>query len=315
MKSQAFIAVTSKSFSKNSHLRNKLDNIFPNSKYISTEKNFNKDELKSFLKESEGAIIGLDPIDESILKVCPNLKIIAKFGVGLDNIDFEACEKFSIEVEHTQGVNKLSVAENTLGIFLNLCHHSYFSCHNLKNGLWIKEGGSLLKGKKVGIIGVGNIGKEVIRLLKPFQVEIWANDILNLHSYYEKEKINFKSKEEIFKNCDLISLHLPLTQDTRNIINTQSLNLMKRSCYLINTARGELINQMELKEALINKSIGGAALDVFAVEPMEDLEFLSLTNLFCTPHISGNAQEAVIAMGESSIGHLINFFTETRNSL
>jgi phosphoglycerate dehydrogenase-like enzyme len=305
---EKIIKVTSSSFSKNKFLVEELKKYFPKSTINSENRKFSEDELKDFLKDSNGAIIGLESINKNILPYCPSLEIISKYGVGIDNIDQQSCENNKIAVRCSPGINKTSVAEQTLCFMLGLSRNIFQCSYKLKENNWNKSGGYELSGKTLGIIGVGNIGKEVIRLLQPFNCEILANDIVNQDSYYKKNNLQESTKEEIYEKANIISIHTPLTDLTENMISKDSLSLMNKSTYLINTARGKIINQKDLKEALKSKKIAGAALDVFEEEPLIDQEFISLENLIVTPHIGGNSEEAVRNMGLSSIKHLREFF-------
>jgi len=302
------IKVTSPSFSKNDSLKSQLLRYFPNSVFNSEGSIFNSNQLKNFLKDSIGAVIGLEKIDEPVLQSCKNLKVIAKFGVGLDNIDQVACKKYGIQVLGSHGVNKLSVAELTLGFMIALCRNFYRASLELKNGKWNKTGGYELSGKTVGIIGVGNIGKEVVRLLQPFHCKILVNDILDQVDYYKMNQLIESTKENLFKKADIVTIHTPLTAQTKNIVNKISLASMKKGSFLINTSRGPVINQQDLKEALIAGTIAGAAIDVYETEPPEDQELLRLPNLICSPHIGGASVEAVMEMGLSAINQLKKFF-------
>ncbi len=302
------IVVTSPSFSSNKILQNEIYKYFPNAILNLDGKRFDKRNLIDYIKDSDAIIVGLESIDKEVLEQCPNLKIVSKYGVGLNNIDLEACKKRDITIGWTGGVNKLSVAEMTLGYMLMLCRNLFITSNELKNGIWNKSGGFQLSGKKVGIIGVGHIGKEVIRLLKPFNCEILVNDIINQEEYYKENNLKEVSKEEIFKTCDIVTIHTPLDSTTDNLINKKVFETMKNSSFIINSARGGVINEDDLKYALQNNLIAGAAIDAYVEEPPTDKELLSLANLICTPHIGGNAQEAVEAMGLSAIKHLVEFF-------
>jgi D-3-phosphoglycerate dehydrogenase len=260
------------------------------------------------LLDSDGVIVGKDKIDEALLRNCPKLRVISKYGVGIDNIDMEACNRRNIKVLVPSGVNKRSVAEQTLFFMIGLVRNLGRSTFLLKRGIWEKDGGQQLTEKVLGIIGVGNIGKEVIRLLKPFNNKIMVNDIIDQTEYYNQNGLIEASKEEIYQGCDIISIHTPLTDLTRHMINKDTLAMMKPTAFLINTARGSIINQTHLKEALIGGRIAGVACDVYELEPPEDKEFIELDNLICTPHIGGNAREAVEAMGASAIKNLLAFF-------
>jgi len=302
------IAVTTVAFSKNNFLREELSKAFLHVKFNDSLKRLTKEELKSFLKEVDGAIVGLDNIDEELLSHLDHLQIISKYGVGLNNIDFEACHKHNIQVAYTRGVNKRSVAELALGNILSLCRNSYISSNLLKQGVWEKNGGIQLSGKTVGIIGVGHIGKDLIDLLKPFGCTILVNDIIDQKIYYEANGLIEVSKEKLFQQSDIVTIHTPATPKTQGMINKQTLSLMKKTAFFINTARGDMVIQDDLKWALQQGVIAGAAIDVYNEEPPVDQEFISLPNLICTPHIGGNAEEAVLAMGKASIDGLKYYF-------
>lgn len=265
-----------------------------------------EEELANFYKDAEGIIVGLEKITPQLLDQLPKLKIITKYGVGLDNIDIEACNKRNIQIGWTGGVNKRSVAEMALGFMLALTRNLYVTSNQLKNSIWNKNGGFQLTGKTIGIIGVGNIGKELIEILKPFNCNFLLNDILDINILNYKNAL-IVEKNRIYNEADFISIHTPLTKETENLINLEVLKKMKSTSILINTARGGIVNEKDLKYALKNGFIAGAALDVYDIEPPNDLELLNLPNLICTPHTGGNAQEAVLAMGLSAIHHLIEY--------
>lgn len=302
------ITVTSPSFSSNKTLQQEIYKYFPKAKLNLDGKRFNKKDLIEYIKDADAIIVGLEPIDKEVLEQCQNLKIVSKYGVGLNNIDLEACKKRDITIGWTGGVNKLSVAEMTLGYMLMLCRNLFITSNELKNGIWNKSGGFQLSGKKVGIIGVGHIGKEVIRLLKPFNCEILVNDIINQKEYYKENNLKEVSKEEIFKTCDIVTIHTPFDSTTDNLIDKKVFETMKNGSFIINSARGGIINEDDLKYALLNNLIAGAAIDAYVEEPPSDKELLSLPNLICTPHIGGNSREAVEAMGLSAINHLKEFY-------
>ena len=300
------IAVTTNSFSKNSILVDKLKEITTDIT-LNKEKRYTKEELINVLKDADAAIVGLDEINDSVLRECKNLKIVAKYGVGLNNIDQEACRKRGIEIGWSGGINRLSVAEMTLGYMLMLIRNLYVSSNKLKNGIWEKNGGFELSNKKIGIIGVGYIGKEVIRLLKPFNSTIFVNDIIEQKEFYSQNSLIEATKKEIFRTCDIITIHTPLDENTKNMINEDILYSMKDSAFIINSARGGIINENDLKYALQNNIISGAAIDAYVQEPPADKDLIKLENLICTPHIGGNSKEGVEAMGISAIEHIKRF--------
>ena len=181
------IGVTSTTFSRDPFLVSEIE------KYPFQEIHFNRNQypletesLKKFLQHRDGAIIGRDRLTEEVVRACPQLKAVSKFGVGLDNIDMDACRKNRIQVLHSQGINRRSVAEQTLGFMIFLMRNLYQTSINLKSMQWQKKGGHQLSGKKVGVIGVGHIGKDIIELLQPFDCVIYVNDIINQDKYYER---------------------------------------------------------------------------------------------------------------------------------
>jgi phosphoglycerate dehydrogenase-like enzyme len=302
------IAVTSPSFSKNDILQKEIFKYFPMAKLNTDGKKFTQEELITYIKDADGIVVGLEEINKEVLKQCPNLKIVSKYGVGLNNIDLDACNKRNISIGWTGGVNRLSVAEMTLGYMLMLARNLYITSNELKQGIWNKSGGFQLSGKTVGIIGVGYIGKEVVRLLQPFGCTILVNDIIGQSDYYQAHHLHEATKDEIYAQADIITIHTPLNKSTEGIIDQGVFTAMKPSAFILNSARGGIINEDDLKWALQNHIIAGAAIDAYVEEPPKDRELLHLPNLICTPHIGGNAKEAVEAMGFSAINHLRKYF-------
>jgi phosphoglycerate dehydrogenase-like enzyme len=302
------VVVTSPSFSNNKVLQEDIHRHFPNAKLNLEGKRFSKDELISYIGDADAIIVGLEDIDDDLLESCPNLKIISKYGVGLNNIDLDACQKRGIQIGWTGGVNRLSVAEMTLGYMLMLCRNLYITSNELKQGVWNKSGGFQLSGKTVGIIGVGHIGKELIRLLKPFGCRILVNDIIAQPDFYRENNLIETTKEELYTQSDIITIHTPLDDTTNKMINSDVFQQMKSGAFILNSARGGIIDENDLKHALQNRMIAGAAIDAYIEEPPTDTELLRLPNLICTPHIGGNAVEAVEAMGLSAIHYLREYF-------
>jgi phosphoglycerate dehydrogenase-like enzyme len=302
------IKVASPSFSRHPDLRAEALARFPNTVFHESGERLSGAALAAFLADAQGAVIGLERIDAALLDRCPDLRIVAKYGVGLDNVDMPACEARAIALGWTGGINRRSVAELTLCLMLGLCRNVFRSSTQLRHGLWEKDGGTQLSGKTVGIVGLGCVGRDVARLLEPFHCRVLANDIGPIDQYCADHGLVPASKDAIFAEADVITLHVPATCSTRHLINRASLNRMKRGAAIINTSRGDVVDQAALKQALIDRSIAAAALDVFAPEPPDDLEFLALPNLVATAHIGGSAAEAILALGRSAIGHLDRFF-------
>lgn len=306
------ISVTSKAFSKNDYLIRYLSNNFSEINLNYSLHKLSDDELILFLKDSDGVILALEEINERVLSSLPKLKVISKFGVGLDNIDFAACHKYGVKVLHQPGVNRFAVAELTLCLTLCLFRNIYFAASKLSAGNWIKNGGQGLFGKTIGIIGFGNIGMAFADLLTPFGCKLKVVDILDKNLECKKYNAEQVSLESLVKDSDLISIHVPLTSETAGMVNQSFFDAMKESAYLINTARGEVVDLLALKQALINSKIAGAALDVYDHEPPTDYQLLGLDKLIPTPHIAGNSYEATKAMGESAVNLLCEYFKERK---
>lgn len=304
------VVVTPPPFCNSPVLVSELTRHFPNSVFNDRGRYLTETELVESLKGASAAIVGRDFITESVLRELPGLKIIAKYGVGLDTIDEAALAKYSVTLGWAGGVNKRSVAELTLCFMLGLCHNIHSSGMALHKGQWLKDGGRDLAGKTVGIVGCGHVGQEVVRLLQPFACRFLVNDILDKSGFCKNAGAIAVSFDELIREADIVSLHVPLTELTRNMVSTEVLGRMKKTAFLINTSRGKVVDQNALKRALQEKKIAGAALDVFAEEPPDDKEFLALENLMATPHIGGNSVESVEAMGRAAIAHLVEFFKE-----
>jgi phosphoglycerate dehydrogenase-like enzyme len=302
------IKATSTSFSKHPKLHQALLDAFPGAQFNDAGCKFSKPELIDFIADADGLVLGLEAIDDEVLAACPNLKMVSKFGVGLDNLDLDACRNRGVEVGWKGGTNKRSVAEMDLCFMLALSRNLYPASMELKAGTWNKNGGSQLSTKTVGVIGLGHTGSEVVKLLQPFGCRVLGNDIIDVGDFCREFGVSHTSKDEIFETADIVTVHTPLTDLTLDLIDRETLARMKPTAFVINTARGPIVNQADLKQALMDGAIAGAGIDVYADEPPTDLEFLRLPNLFCTPHIGGNADEAVMAMGLSAIHHLKEFF-------
>lgn len=301
------IKVSNRAFSNNKYLVDFLLAEFPDAVVNTEGILYNNEALIEYFSDADAAIVGLELITADLLDKLPKLKMIAKYGVGLDNIDIEACAQRNINVGWTGGVNKRSVAEMALGFMLALCRNLFITSNQLKTGNWNKSGGIELSGRTVGIIGLGNIGKELVSLLQPFGCRILVNDVIDINAEIKEHGLIQASKEEIYKNADIITIHTPLTSETTNLIDKSAFEMMKSTSFLINTSRGGVVRESDLKFALENGLIAGAALDVYENEPPTDLTLLSIPNLICTPHTGGNSYQAVVAMGLSALNHIIKF--------
>lgn len=301
------VAVTSKSFSNHPLLCAELEQCFSVVSYNKTGATLEGDDLAEFLSDHDFAILSLDKVDDVLLQKLPMIKGIAKFGVGLDNIDVNALDKYKIPLAWEPGVNALAVAEFTLGLMLSLMRNIANSNFNLKSGLWKQSPGDQLSGKTIGIVGYGNVGKKLVSLLQGFDCHFNVYDVTLLASHSENPKIKHCELLYLLQNSDIISIHLPLIESTQNFFDERVLSLIKKGAYLINTSRGGIVDEEALKLLLMRKHLAGAASDVFAVEPCKDVDLLNLDGFLATPHLAGTTRESIYAMGQLAIAGLVKF--------
>ena len=300
------LVIASRSFSKHPVLRKEVLKRYPDAKFNDKGLSLNGNSLIEFLDGYEKAITALEKIDDSILKHLPDLKVIGKYGVGLDMIDLRAMKRYGVNLGWTGGVNKRSVSELVISYSIALLHRTIFANAEVRKGKWYQVKGRQLSDCTVGIIGCGHVGKDLVELLQPFNCKILANDVLDFKDFYKKYEVTSVGLEELIRKSDIVTLHLPLDKSTRNILNSDKLSLLKDDAVLINLARGGLIDEVALKELLNNNKIAGAALDVFEVEPPVDPSFATMDNVLITPHIGGSTEEAILAMGMAAIEGLDN---------
>ncbi|HDX8352433.1 TPA: phosphoglycerate dehydrogenase [Aeromonas dhakensis] len=301
------IAITSKAFSKNKELITLLSEYFSDFKLNYASTKLTDKELINFICDCDGVILALESINENVISHCPKLKVISKFGVGTDNIDFDVCEKYSIPVLHTPGVNSESVAELALTFSLMLLRNVFISASKLSSGIWDKNGGQSLYGKTIGIVGCGHVGLAFINLLKPFGCDVLIYDIIDKSEICKLYNVKQVSLDELLQTSDIVSLHVPLTDLTTRMVDIQFLYKMKRTAFIINTSRGDNLVIDDLYQAMVDGVIAGAAIDVYPIEPPQCARLLALPNLIPTPHIGGNSREATYAMGKSAIEKIYQF--------
>ncbi|MCX6128862.1 MAG: phosphoglycerate dehydrogenase [Proteobacteria bacterium] len=297
------IIVTAASFIKVTALRRQLEASFPQHKiiYLDEQQVPSREHLVSQLQGAKAWLVGREQVDAKMLHALPELRVIAKYGVGLDNLDLDACARHGIRIAWEAGVNRDAVAEHTLGLMLALCRNIGLGSRLLSQGIWFKNGGRSLSGMKIGLIGLGNVGTRVAELLQVFGCSLLVFDIIDKDQEAERLGASLLSYEEVLRQADLISFHVPLTQKTRHMLDRVALTWTKQGTYLVNTSRGEVFDQSSLKEALRSGHLAGAALDVFDGEPLKDKDLYSLDNFIGTAHTAGNSQEAVLAMGQAAI--------------
>jgi D-3-phosphoglycerate dehydrogenase len=303
------ITVTSYAFSQSQTLRRELLAFFPNATFERDRRDRDTGDFIRHLQDSRGLILGRGELNARVLDALPKLEIVSVFGVGLNNLDADHARERGIAVERTPGVNKRSVAEQTLAFMIGLCRNLFANHHALKHGEWREDdGGTDLTGKTVGIVGCGHTGSEVLRVLQPFRCRLIVCDIVDKTT--EAERLGARQVEcsELLKESDVVSLHIPMNNANRRFIGRRELAQLKSTAVLINMSRGGVVDQNALHDALAEGRLGGAALDVFDPEPPVDKSFLALPNLVVTPHTGGASRDATLAMGRAAIGHIVRHF-------
>ena len=246
----------------------------------------------------EGVIAGVEPYTARILGAAPELKIIARTGVGYDAIDVEAATANGVAVAPTPGANHHSVAEAAVGLIIASLRRFPFADRQMRTTGWNpRPYGVELRNKTVGVVGTGLIGKEVVRRLQGWDVTILVSDVVQDAAFAEKYGARYVELPALFRESDAITLHAPLLPSTRHMVNEQTLRAMKDTAYVVNTARGPLVDETALARALRENWIAGAALDVFETEPLaDDSPLKALDNVILTQHVAGVTYESMQAM-------------------
>ncbi|SDF00003.1 phosphoglycerate dehydrogenase [Sporolituus thermophilus] len=274
-----------------------------------TGRTLTEDEIIKLAKDDVvGIIVGIDPLTAKVLKSCRKLRAVSKYGVGMDNIDLTAAEKLGIKVKNAAGSNSVSVAELAIALMFEAARRVAVMSATVKLGGWDRVLGIELTGKTLGLIGCGHIGKEVAKRAKGLLMDVQVYDpYFGDEEFLEKYAVKrCASLNELLSTSDIVSLHLPLTNETRHLINSRTIQAMKKSAILINTSRGELVDEDSLYTALKEKTIAVAAQDVFSKEPpLPGEKLLTLTNFILTPHAGAFTAEAVEKMAIYSTKNLI----------
>jgi phosphoglycerate dehydrogenase-like enzyme len=298
------VAVCSRSFSRNAALRAALLERYEHVTFNDAGLSLEGDALVAFLKGHSKAITALETVDEQVLAQLPELQVIGKYGVGLDMIDLAAMRSHGKRLGWTGGVNRRSVAELVIAFAITMLRQVTVANREVLSGTWRQLVGGQLSGRTVGIVGCGHVGKEVVRLLKPFECKILAHDKVDYADFYREWDVQPTGLDTLLAQSDVVTLHLPLDASTRDILSSERLHAMRPGSVLINCARGGIVDEAALKQVLIDGPLSAAAFDVFAKEPPADRELLELPNFLATPHIGGSAAEAIFLMGMSAIDGL-----------
>lgn len=251
------------------------------------------EEIRAVGKDICAAIVGCETWDEELFSACPNLKVLARFGVGVDCIDLDAAKKHGVKVCNARGMNCDSVGESTIMFVLASLRNLVELTNTTREGQWVRYTGNTLKGKIYGLVGFGAISKYVARLLQSFDVgKIIAYDIYHDEKTARELGVEFVDFDTLLKESDIISIHIPALPSTMNMFDEREFGIMKNSAILVNAARGSIVNEKALYNALKNGEIFAAASDVFAMEPVEkENPLLMLKNFICMPHQAADTHE------------------------
>ena len=270
------------------------------------------EKFKEIVKDYDGLCIRSEvKVTKEIIDVCKNMKLIARAGTGVDNIDLKSATEKGIIVMNVPGGNTISACEQTMALMLALARNTPQAHNSLKSGQWQREKyvGTELQGKTLGLIGLGRIGKEVAKRALAFEMNVIAYDPFVSEDFMQSIGIKPCSLDELYSKSDFISIHTPKNESTKNMINSESIKKMKKGVRIINCARGGIINEADLYEALKTGHIKGAALDVFEKEPPgPDCPLMKLENVIVTPHLGASTEEAQIKIAQEISDMVIDFF-------
>jgi D-3-phosphoglycerate dehydrogenase len=264
-----------------------------------------QEEMINEIKDVDGIIIGVDPLNREVLKYATKLKAISKYGVGTDNIDTELAKEKGIPVTKTVGANSDAVADYAMTLMLAVARKAVLIDKQCRKLNWSKITTIEMWCKTLGLIGLGSIGKGVAKRASGFNMKVLAYDLYQDEEYARTNNIEYVSLEKLLKESDFISLHLPLTQETENLISYQEFEMMKDKAVIVNTARGGIIDEEALLWALKENRIWGAGIDVFEQEPPSNHELLELDNIIIGSHCAASTYEAIDNMGIMAAQNLI----------
>lgn len=269
-----------------------------------------EEELAEMVTDFDVLIAGTEPITDKVMSCAKNLKLISRVGIGLDSVDLLAAERRGIKVSYTPDAPAPAVAELTVGLMLSLLRFTHVANAQLHRGEWHRHFGRRIPEITIGIIGVGRIGQRVLRRLSSFGTpRVLVNDVHPDTKMVPELKLEWKDKEEIYRHADVISVHVPLTAHTKDMIRAEHISLMKSDAILINTARGGIINERDLAQALSEGRLGSAAIDVFEHEPYAG-PLASIENCLLTSHMGSMSVDCRTRMEIEATEEAVRFLTD-----
>lgn len=266
-----------------------------------------EEELIALLQGIDGAIVSTDPFTARVIRATDRLRVISRTGVGYDAVDVTAATERGIVVTNTPGVNRYAVADWTLALILCCSRRVPENLAEVCRGGWGRHEGMDLAGRTLGIVGLGTIGKEVAKRAKGFGMRLLAHDVVPDLGFAERHEVRYVSLEELLHQSDFVSIHCFLNAATRHLIDAERLALMRPTAFLINTARGGIVDTAALTDALRSKRLAGAGLDVFEDEPLPaDSPLRMLENVYLTPHVAGSSADARRLSGATAARNLLS---------
>ena len=269
-----------------------------------------KEQMKALIADCSGIIVGVDPLDAEVLSCAPRLRAIAKYGVGVDNIDLDYCKAHGIKVSRTVGANSEAVADYAMTLIMAVARKAVMIDRKCRGRDWSKISTRDVSGATLGLFGLGAIGKHVAKRAQGFGMKVLAFDPFWPEEYARENNIIRADAETIFREADFISLHLPLMESTRNFVGEKEIAMMKRDAVIINTARGGLIDEAALLRALREGRIYGAGIDAFAQEPPEDPAWFELDNVVIGSHCAASTTGATQNMGRMATQNILRDLAE-----
>lgn len=250
------------------------------------------EDLKPLVSDIFGVIAGVDEWNESLFSLAPNLKVLTRFGVGIDNFDLESAKAHGVQACHARAMNANSVAESAVAMILNAMKGIPHLVDTLRQGEWERFMGREIIGKKVGLLGFGAIAQSVAKKLGGFDVELYAYDKYPNMEAAERLHVQMIDAQTLLRSCDIVSMHLPSIPDTFHFMNKETFGMMKDGAFFVNTARGAVVDESALLEAVKENKLCGVSLDVYEEEPAKASNpLLHLDNVFCTPHTAAESYE------------------------